>query len=173
MNMNVYEYAMKVEKEGEAYYRDLASKTDDIGLKSILTMLAEEEVKHYIVFEKMNKNQTVPTHKGADIFTNAKTIFQKMKDENKVSTFSDDQLAFYRAALKLEESSYKFYTEKALMLEDASQKESFLRIAEEERQHMLLLENLVEYISSPEHWIESAEFNNMDGGKTVQGQYVN
>ncbi|MDD3343980.1 MAG: ferritin family protein [Sulfurospirillaceae bacterium] len=173
MNMNVYEYAMKVEKEGEAYYRDLASKTNDIGLKSILTMLADEEVKHYIVFDKMNKNQTIPSQKGADIFANAKTIFQKMKDENQTSTFNDDQVSFYRAALQSEENSYKFYTEKALMLEDASQREAFLRIAEEERQHMVLLENLVEYISSPSHWIENAEFNNMDGGKTVQGQYVN
>lgn len=171
--MNVYEYAMKVEKEGEAYYRELASKTNDVGLKSILNMLADEEVKHYIVFEKMNKNQTVPTHKGADVFANAKTIFQKMKDDKQAPTFSEDQLDFYKAALRSEEMSYKFYIEKALMIEDASQKESFLRIAEEERQHMVLLENLVEYISSPEHWIESAEFNNMDGGKTVQGQYVN
>lgn len=173
MNMNVYEYAMKVEKEGEAFYRDLASKTSDIGLKSILNMLADEEVKHYVVFEKMNKNQTIPAQKSADVFAAAKTIFQKMKDENQVSTFNDNQIEFYKAALRSEENSYKFYIEKALMLEDVEQKEAFLRIAEEERQHMVLLENLVEYISSPTHWIENAEFNNMDGGKTVQGHYVN
>ena len=66
--MNVYEYAMKVEKDGERYYRDLASKTDEPGLKSILNMLADEEVKHYVVFDKMNKNQIIPTQPHVDVF---------------------------------------------------------------------------------------------------------
>ena len=44
--MNVYEYAMKVEKDGEKYYRDLASKTEDPGVKSILTMLADAAYPH-------------------------------------------------------------------------------------------------------------------------------
>ena len=52
-SMNVYEYAMKVEKDGEHYYRELAAKTNDVGLQKILTMLAEEEVKHFVVFEKI------------------------------------------------------------------------------------------------------------------------
>lgn len=53
--MNVYEYAMKVEKDGEAYYRELASKSPNNGLKRIFTMLAEEEIKHYNVFKNMMK----------------------------------------------------------------------------------------------------------------------
>ncbi len=171
--MNVYEYAMKVEKDGEAYYRDLANKTGDAGLKSILTMLADEEVKHYVVFDKMNKKQIIPTQPHVDVFASAITMFQKMRDENKTATFSEDQVDFYKSAMLSEENSYKFYIEKALMLEDEEQKAVFMRIAEEERQHMVLLENLVEYISFPERWLENAEFNHMDGGKTVFGQAVN
>ncbi|GAH50413.1 unnamed protein product, partial [marine sediment metagenome] len=30
--MNIYKYAMKMEKDGENYYSELANKTDDIGL---------------------------------------------------------------------------------------------------------------------------------------------
>jgi len=171
--MNVYEYAMKVEKDGEAYYRDLANKTNDDGLKSILTMLADKEVKHYVVFDKMNKKQIIPTQPHVDVFASAITMFQKMRDENKTATFSEDQVDFYKSAMLSEENSYKFYIEKALMLEDEEQKAVFMRIAEEERQHMVLLENLVEYISFPERWLENAEFNHMDGGKTVFGQAVN
>ena len=47
------------------------------------------------------------------------------------------------------------------MMENGEQKKAFLRIAEEERSHMVLLENLVEYISAPESWVESAEFNHL------------
>ncbi len=103
--MNVYEYAMKVEKDGEKYYRDLANQTNDAGLKAILTMLAEEEVKHYVVFDKMNKNQVIPTQPHVDVFDNAKTIFQKMREENAEACFSDDQVDFYKRALLSEENS--------------------------------------------------------------------
>jgi len=159
--MNVYEYAMKVEKDGEKYYRDLASKTEDPGVKSILTMLADEEVKHYVVFEKMSKNQIIPTQSSVDIFKTTKNIFEKMQKENQLPNFSQDQIEFYKNALRSEENSYKFYTEKALMLEEGEQKQAFLRIAEEERAHYVLLENVIEYISTPQTWVESAEFNHL------------
>ncbi len=55
--MNVYEYAMKVEKEGEAYYREMAAAANNAGLKRIFTMLADEEVKHYNVFKNMMKKR--------------------------------------------------------------------------------------------------------------------
>ncbi|WP_333803722.1 ferritin-like domain-containing protein [Sulfurospirillum sp.] len=159
--MNVYEYAMKVEKDGERYYRELAEKTSDKGVKSILIMLADEEVKHYIVFDKMSKNQIIPTQPSVDIFKHTKNIFEKLQKENATPSFSQDQIEFYKSALLSEENSYKFYTEKALMVEDAEQKKAFLRIAEEERAHYVLLENLVEYVSAPEQWVESAEFNHL------------
>lgn len=168
--MNVYEYAMKVEKDGEKYYRELASKTEDVGLKSILTMLADEEVKHYVVFEKMSKHQIIPTQPVVDVFKYAKTIFQTMREKDQKASFTNDQIDFYKTALRLEENSYKFYTEKALMLEDGEQRAIFLRIAQEELKHMELLENLVEYITCPDRWMENAEFNHMDGAKTVFAQ---
>lgn len=159
--MNIYEYAMKVEKDGEKYYRELAAKTENVGVKSILNMLADEEVKHFIVFDKMNKNQVVPTHSDVDIFKNTQNIFQKMQKENTSPSFTQDQIEFYKNALRSEENSYKFYMEKALMLEDGEQKEAFIRIAEEEKAHFVLLENLIEYVSAPESWVESAEFNHL------------
>jgi len=37
--MNIYKYAMKMEKEGENYYSELSNKIDDVGLRNILRML--------------------------------------------------------------------------------------------------------------------------------------
>jgi len=165
--MNVYEYAMKVEKDGERYYRELATKTDDAGLKSIWKMLAEEEVKHYHIFDSMNQNKAIPTVPSIDLFKHTKNTFEKMQALNQVPCFTEDLIDLYRSALRSEESSYKFYTEKALMLDEGEQKKAFLRIAEEEHAHMVLLENLVEYVSAPETWVESAEFNHLSQ-KSVQ-----
>ena len=46
-SMDIFEFAMEKEKYAEHFYRELADRTDNTGLKSILNMLAGEEVKHY------------------------------------------------------------------------------------------------------------------------------
>ena len=56
--MNIYEFAMQMEKDGETFYRNLASKVSNLGLKNILNMLAEEEVKHYGIFAKLSRSQS-------------------------------------------------------------------------------------------------------------------
>jgi len=45
--MNIYEFAMQMEKDGENYYRHLAEESTITGLGKIFTMLANEEVKHF------------------------------------------------------------------------------------------------------------------------------
>ena len=50
--MNVFDFAMKMEKDGEAFYREIAGKTKNPGLKSIFTTLADEEMEHYKTFKK-------------------------------------------------------------------------------------------------------------------------
>ena len=53
--MDIYEYAMQMEKDGEDLYREVASRTANKGLRTILAMLADAEVKHYKLFQNMKK----------------------------------------------------------------------------------------------------------------------
>jgi len=162
MQMNIYKYAMKMEKDSENYYSELANKTDDAGLQNILKMLASDEVKHYNIIEKMMKTDTSAEFAETGILRNAKDIFIKIKGKNIVFNFDLPQADFYRKAQEFEEKSYKFYLEMSDKVEIKSQKKIFLKLAEEEKKHMFLLENLVEFVSRPETWIEDAEFNHLD-----------
>ena len=45
--MNIFDFAMKMEQDGKAYYEKLAAETDIVGLKNIFTSLAVDEQKHY------------------------------------------------------------------------------------------------------------------------------
>ena len=42
--MDIYQFAMQMEKDGENYYRKLAAECGVPGLQKIFTMLADEEV---------------------------------------------------------------------------------------------------------------------------------
>jgi len=160
--MNIYKYAMKMEKDSEIYYSELANKTDDIGLQNILKMLAGDEVKHYKIIEQMMKSDASAELAETGILKNAKNIFIEIKGKNIVFNFNLSQVDFYRKAREFEEKSYKFYLEMSDKVEIKSQKKLFLMLAEEEKKHMFLLENLVEFVSRPETWIENAEFNHLD-----------
>jgi len=155
--MNVYEYAMKVEKEGEAYYREMAAAATNSGLKRIFTMLADEEVKHYNVFKNMMKKEDMDL-KDLDLITDTKTIFQTLADEKDNVTFDADQVQFYKDAITREKDSHDFYAEKAEELDNEKQKKIFLHVAKEEIKHRQILEEIVTFLEEPADWVASAEF---------------
>jgi len=160
--MNIYQYAMKLEKDSENYYNRLMSKTDDIGLQAILKMLADEEAKHFSIVEQMEKTNICPELAETNILKNAKNIFMQIKGKNLEFNFDLTQADFYREAQEFEEKSYQHYLEMSAKVEDEAQKNLLLKLAEEEKKHMFLLENLVEFVSRPETWVENAEFNHLD-----------
>ncbi|HHT9129765.1 MAG TPA: ferritin-like domain-containing protein [Candidatus Brocadiaceae bacterium] len=159
--MDIYEYAMQMEKDGENYYRELTKKIGNSGLKKILTMLADAEVIHYHVLLKMKKNEKMEMV-DTPILTDVKNIFVRMKEGKEIAGINISQVELYKKAQQIEEKSQNFYLDKAGEVEDLSQKEIFLKIAEEEKKHFFILENIINFVSLPQHWLENAEWYHLD-----------
>ncbi|MFA7083509.1 MAG: ferritin family protein [Arcobacteraceae bacterium] len=155
--MNVYDYAMKVEKEGEAYYRELAAKSPNDGLKKVFTILADAEVKHYQVFKSMRDKDGQDIN-ALDISTDTKTIFETLSSQKNSVDLNQDDVKYYEDAIKREDESYAFYVTKAKELTDENEKTIFMNIAQEEIKHKEILENILVFIQEPDNWIGSAEF---------------
>ena len=157
---NIFEYAMQMEKDGEDYYRQLAQQTNNDGMRNILTMLADEEVKHYQAIEKMKTQQTQIVE--SEILTDAKNVFAQIKESGEILDFNISQAELYTKARDIEKKSRDFYTEKANEVTERYQKELFLKLAVEEQKHYVLLDNIIEFISRPEQWLENAEFFHLE-----------
>jgi rubrerythrin len=157
--MNILEYAMKMEKDGEDFYREMAGNTSNPGLKKILTMLAEDEVKHYKVIEGMRK-MAGPKMTETQVLTDAKNVFSDMDP----GSISDDtgQMEMYKKAQDLETKSRELYEQKAEETDDPEEKDILLKIADEEKRHYYLLENMIQFVNRPKHWLEDAEFNHLE-----------
>jgi len=162
--MNIYEYAMKMEKDGEKYYRELAGNSRTEGIKSILTMLADEEVKHFNVIANLRKHAENSPSAKTTVLENAKNIFTEMKEAKVDLHFESSDLGAYRIALDIEDKSRKFYLDQAGKAEDEGEKQIFLRLAGEEQKHFRIMENLVEFVARPEpgNWLENAEWHHLD-----------
>lgn len=157
--MDIYEYAMQMEKDGEAYYRELGGKTAHRGLKSILGMLADAEVKHYKLFEDMKRHENVRMT-DTTILNDVKNIFIKIREE-KERDVDLSETALYKKAQDIEKKSRDFYLEKAGHVDDA-QKGIFLKIADEESKHFLILEKIIDFVNRPDYWLENPEWYHLE-----------
>ncbi len=159
--MDIYKFAMQMELDGRHFYLDLAKKTENAGIKNILTMMAESEAKHYNVILDMQKNDKAEYSKDAEVLTKIKNIFTKMREEKEIDV-DVSQVEFYKKALEIEADSEKFYLERADEEKDPHRKEIFLTLAKEEKGHCILLENIVNLVSQPDNWIENSEWYDID-----------
>ncbi|KHD08225.1 hypothetical protein PN36_19415 [Candidatus Thiomargarita nelsonii] len=156
--MNILDYAMQVEKEGEAQYRLMAERSNNPGMKKILIELADSEVEHYNVFHAIRENSNIPEINEA-ILPNVKKIFSGMKADNGVNANEIDQ---FRNAQLHEKSIQEFYLQKAEEVDAPSLKMMLLKIAEEEGKHYKVLGGLIDFLSRPEQWLEDAEWHQID-----------
>ncbi len=161
MSINIFEYAMQMEKDGETYYRELAAGSTLEGLKKVLTLLAEDEVKHYETLRKLKETLNVD-FPGTLILKNAKNIFIEMKEKEKNYNIGTTVIELYEKAVEIEKKSETFYKEKAETIENSNKKSILLKIAEDEKKHRFLLEDMIKFISRPKTWVENAEFNHLE-----------
>ena len=80
-----------------------------------------------------------------------------MKIDTKTS-----EIDLYKKAQKLEKDSENFYRDKSKEVKEQEKRDLLLRIAEEEKKHYFLLENMIGFLSKPKTWLENAEFVHLD-----------
>ena len=159
--MDIFQFAMEKEKYSEDYYRQLAAKADNKGLQKIFNMLADEEANHYSVVEQM-KSKIPERVSDTDVLSNANEIFKQMKETADKFNFEANHVETYKKAQDIEKNSREFYMQKADDVQDHRQKGIFKRLAEEENKHYFLLENIIDFVSRPQQWLENAEFHHLE-----------
>jgi rubrerythrin len=160
--MNVLDFAMKMEGDGKAYYENLAKTTDLPGLQSIFSWLAEDEQKHYEIFRALKAGNTSTTMPETEILDTARNVFALLPRGTKVISDVSGALDAYQHAMKLEADSCKLYEDAAAKEEDTATRNLLLRIAEEERKHFTVLENLYNFVNAPNQHLSWSEFSNVD-----------
>jgi rubrerythrin len=159
--MNIFEFAKEKEKYAEKFYRDRAAKSPDRGLSEVFELLANEEEKHFELIEKMQAD--VPAELvETPVLANAIAIFEKIREGEKKFTFDKSELDLYREAQKIEQNARDFYLEKADEVETPAQRQIFFELAEEEKKHYFLIDNIIEFVSRPQQWLENAEFYHLE-----------
>jgi rubrerythrin len=162
--MQVLEVALKREQEAEAYYRELAGKTQDAGLGTILRRLADAEVRHQRVIQAMQQQGMAAEAADPAFLAECKKLFAKMAEEKAGFAFDLSQVDMYRHAQQREQESRALYTQAAESAGDAATRGVFTRLASQEKMHDQILGSIIEFVqrSEPGRWLENAEWYHSD-----------
>jgi rubrerythrin len=151
--MNIFDYAVQMEVDGENFYRKQASRNKNSKLNKVFMSLAEDEKKHAeIIKEKLA---------GKDFLLNEANI------ETDKNVFSDatgldyekgftNQSDVYEKALEMEEKSINLY--KNLLTKSVDDKDIFEFLIKQEEEHYRIIEEISIMVNRPNEWVESAEF---------------
>jgi rubrerythrin len=159
--MDIFEFAMEKEKLSEQFYRDLAAKAHREGLSNILTMLADEEAKHYKTVRRM-RTETPQQVTETAILARAREVFEKMRGSTDRFDLSIDEAELYRKACDIEEQSRAFYLEKARETDNPAHRDIFQKLADEEQKHWKIVEGIRQFVSRPQSFLENAEMYNFE-----------
>jgi rubrerythrin len=159
-SMNVFDFAMQMEMDGKAHYEKLAAGTPVAGLNKIFIMLAADEQKHFETIQAM-KSGGLDSIAGSTALDEARNVFQGLMDDRTHLGGLKKDLDGYRHAMKIEADSVKLY-------EDMAKKESrenivllLLKIANEEKRHYNIMENLYDFVLAPDNFLAWGEFSNL------------
>lgn len=158
--MDVYEFALKMELDGKAYYEKLAAESTFEGFKTIFGRLAADEQKHYDVVKSLRDGAATPMAETT-VLEDAKNVFQKaMGDEYLPGRLKGD-LDAYEHAKDLEAESIRLYEGMAVKEDKPEVVLLLKRLVEEEKKHYNIMENLYDFVLRPKYYLEWREFGNL------------
>lgn len=144
----IYQFAIKIELNGEKFYREFSKKIKDKALSALFNELADEEVKHKVFFEnglksfnKYDPVESFPEEYFAYLRAFAENVvFVKDNLEKEIEKV-DTKEAALNFAIKRELDTIHYYMEMKSLV-PASESELIDKIIAEERNHFMRLNNL-------------------------------
>ena len=152
MDLGVFEFAVKTEKDGMDFYMKAARKfSENEDLKKLFVSLAREEAAHLQTFQEFQGRAAAkgvdPTLKSPAIdnyleaivreglFPRGETVNKRLE---KVETVGQAAAI----AMAAEKNAILLYTELAKMARDKGQKKFFEKIVKEEKSHLAMVAGL-------------------------------
>ena len=158
--MNVFDFAMQMEKDGKTHYEKLAAGTPIVGLKNIFSLLAADEQKHFETIQAM-KTGANDAMAGSIALDEAKNVFQGLMNDRTLPGVLKKDLEGYLYAMKVEADSVKLYEDMAKKENRADVVQLLLKIANEEKKHYNIMENLYDFVLAPQNFLAWGEFSNL------------
>jgi len=141
----IFQFAIRIEQNGENFYRKMAEKLDDKPLQDLFISLADEEVKHKKIYQNMVSE--IESYEPFESYSGEyyeylrayadNIVFDEEKLDDKIAAISD-KLSAIDFAIDNEISSILYYQEIKNLVPKGKHAQ-IDKIIEEERKHFARL----------------------------------
>jgi rubrerythrin len=169
---DIVKFAIQLEQDGLKMYREFAEKSNDPFGKKTFEGLAEDELDHIELLQKVYSNtgikeieEIVAQNKETPVRQRFKTIFQLAGEEARQRTQADpSDTEAMKIAIDFEKRGYSLYKEAGEKAEGEAEKTAFRHLTLMEKHHLELLQETYDYLNDTENYFQSNEGWMFDGG---------
>ena len=150
--------AIQMEKDGYSFYQRAAAQTSSELGRGIFESIAEDELRHLEIFEKMFQDKV-----GKDEWTNLiesskkyaeLKIFPKDLEATEGANPDTDEINALRMAMDSEKEAIDYYTDMKEKTNDEEVIKIIDKIIEQEKNHYLILEGEFNHIQTTGYWFD-------------------
>jgi rubrerythrin len=159
--MNVFDFAMEIERSGRKFYRNVAAKAGTAGVRTIFSMMAEDEQELLERFRAMKATVRSTTMQDSSSLETAGNIFKDVLNEREALRITND-LEAYHYVMRVEAAICRLYEDAARREPNPEVQGLLRRIATEERRELESLRRLYDFVNAPNEFLAWGEFSNLN-----------
>jgi rubrerythrin len=164
--MEFIAFAKEIETQGIERYSLLAKTMQVKGLGGIFTYMADQEKRHYELFDSWQRNgvEGTPELPVETVLGKAKDAFELLAGHflpgNFVAPSNYEQA--YKQVLEFENQSIALYERTLPKIDDEKQLSVLKLIIDQEKAHARYITALMEFLRHPGEWLENAEWHHWE-----------
>ena len=162
--------ALQMEVDGKEFYLKASQQSSNELGRGLFNSLAQEEDYHRRKFSQIYdsiraRNAWPIIDFQPDFGQKLRTMFARAIDSmgSDIDT-GDSELDAVQTAMDMENKSRDYYLELAGKTAVAEQKEFYEAVADEEREHHIVLMDYFDFLKDPAGWFVNKEHPSLDGG---------
>lgn len=140
--MDRIEFAAAMEQQAEQFYQTLAKEGSDNQMKSIFSVMADEERTHLELLSGIKTDQPYVLN---NTHSEIKNLFDEIGDYKSLTGPLTETMENYQTSIEMEKDSIGVYREYLSSAKEEKEKEILKYIIEQEEEHLMILQCMVNH----------------------------
>jgi rubrerythrin len=159
--MNILECTIKMKQETQAHYARLAEAVTENELKRLFSLLAAAEDEHIEKLVTMKATMNTMDASSFNPLDESVCVFSPHIDPRHLAETLRHDPDAYRHVVHEEEETIEFFDQLKNQAENEQMKSVCQVLADKEREHLTMLENIYFFVEEPRTYLEWGEFSNL------------
>lgn len=159
--MNILECTIKMKQETRAHYERLSEAVPEKELKRLFSLLASAEDEHIEKLRALGDTLNTSDTSAFSSVDESVCVFSPHIDPRHLAEALSNDPDAYRHVVQEEEETIEFFDQLKSQADSEQMKKVCQALADKEREHLTMLENIYFFVEEPRTYLEWGEFSNL------------